>query len=34
MTVRIKKSVEIARPVPEVWDAIADYAFDLKWRSG
>ena len=34
VTVRIEESVEIARPVPEVWDAIADYAFDLKWRSG
>ena len=32
--VRISESVEIARPPAEVWDAIADYGFDLKWRNG
>jgi carbon monoxide dehydrogenase subunit G len=33
-TVRIAESVEIARSPAEVWEAIADYAFDLKWRKG
>ena len=33
-TVRVEESVQIARPPAEVWDAIADYAFDLKWRNG
>ncbi len=34
MTVRIEESIEIARPPAAVWDAIADYAFDLQWRQG
>jgi hypothetical protein len=33
-TVRVEESVEIARAPAEVWDAIADYAFDLQWRNG
>jgi hypothetical protein len=33
-TVRVEESVEIARSPAEVWDAIADYAFDLQWRKG
>jgi uncharacterized protein YndB with AHSA1/START domain len=33
-TVRIDESVQIARPPEEVWDAVADYAFDLQWRKG
>ncbi|HKP88508.1 MAG TPA: SRPBCC family protein [Thermoleophilaceae bacterium] len=33
-TVHINESVRIDRPPPEVWDAIADYAFDLRWRNG
>jgi hypothetical protein len=33
-TVRIAESVEIARSPAEVWEAIADYAFDLQWREG
>ena len=32
--VNIRESVEIAKPPPAVWDAIADYDFDLKWRKG
>jgi carbon monoxide dehydrogenase subunit G len=32
--IRVEESVEIARPPVEVWDAIADYAFDLQWRKG
>ena len=32
--VRISESVEIGRPPKAVWDAIADYSFDLKWRKG
>jgi polyketide cyclase/dehydrase/lipid transport protein len=32
--VQISESVQIERPPGEVWDAIADYGFDLKWRSG
>ena len=34
MTVRVEESVHIAKPPPDVWDAIADYAFDLEWRKG
>jgi hypothetical protein len=33
-TVRVEESVSIARTPAEVWDAIADYAFDLRWRNG
>ena len=32
--VRVKESVEIARPAGEVWNAIADYSFDERWRKG
>ena len=32
--VHIEESVQIARPPAEVWDAIADYSFDLRWRKG
>ncbi len=32
--IRVEESVQIARSPAEVWDAIADYAFDLKWRNG
>ena len=33
-TVHVEESVQIDRPVPEVWDAIADYSFDREWRKG
>ena len=33
-TVHVEESVLIARPAEAVWAAIADYAFDLKWRKG
>jgi uncharacterized protein YndB with AHSA1/START domain len=33
-TIRVEESVQIARSPAEVWDAIADYGFDLKWRNG
>ena len=33
-TAHIKESVEIARPPNEVWDAIAEYGFDARWRKG
>jgi hypothetical protein len=32
--IRIEESVKIARPADEVWQAIADYGFDLEWRKG
>jgi hypothetical protein len=32
--VHVQESVEIAKPPGEVWDAIADYGFDRKWRKG
>jgi uncharacterized protein YndB with AHSA1/START domain len=32
--VHVEESVQIDRPPPEVWDAIANYAFDLEWRNG
>ena len=32
--IRVEESVQIARPPGEVWDAIADYSFDLEWRNG
>ena len=31
---RVEESVQISRPPAEVWDAIADYSFDLQWRKG
>jgi carbon monoxide dehydrogenase subunit G len=34
MSINIRESVEIDRPATEVWDAIANYAFDLEWRKG
>ena len=33
-TISVEESVQIARSPAEVWDAIADYAFDLEWRNG
>jgi Polyketide cyclase / dehydrase and lipid transport len=33
-TIRVEESVRIARSPADVWDAIADYAFDLEWRNG
>jgi uncharacterized protein YndB with AHSA1/START domain len=33
-TVHVEESVQIDRPPAEVWDAIADYSFDLRWRNG
>jgi hypothetical protein len=33
-TVRLAESVQISKPPAEVWDAIADYSFDLQWRKG
>ena len=30
----VTASVQIERPAGEVWDAIADYSFDLQWRLG
>ena len=33
-TIRVEESVQIAKPPAEVWEAIADYAFDLEWRKG
>src|SRR4051812_10149555 len=32
--VHIEESVQIDRQPDEVWDAIANYAFDLEWRDG
>lgn len=32
--VHIEASVQINRSPTEVWDAIADYSFDLEWRDG
>jgi len=34
MSVAIVESVVIERPPGEVWDAIANYSFDLEWRDG
>jgi Polyketide cyclase / dehydrase and lipid transport len=34
MSIDIRESVEIGRSADEVWNAIADYSFDLKWRKG
>jgi Polyketide cyclase / dehydrase and lipid transport len=33
-TVTIRESIEITMPPAAVWEAIADYGFDLKWRKG
>jgi hypothetical protein len=33
-TIRVEESGQIARPPVEVWNAIADYAFDFEWRKG
>jgi hypothetical protein len=33
-SVHVQESIEIARPPTEVWDAVADYAFDREWRKG
>lgn len=33
-SVHIEESVEIDQPPAAVWDAIADYSFDLQWRNG
>jgi len=33
-TIRVEESVPIAKSPREVWDAIANYAFDLEWRKG
>jgi carbon monoxide dehydrogenase subunit G len=32
--VQVEESVGIDRTPAEVWDAIADYSLDLKWRKG
>ena len=32
--VHVEESVQIDRPPDEVWDAIANYAFDVEWRKG
>ena len=32
--VQVRESIEIARPADEVWEAVADYGFDRKWRKG
>jgi carbon monoxide dehydrogenase subunit G len=32
--VHVEESVRIDRPPDEVWNAIANYAFDLDWRKG
>jgi hypothetical protein len=34
VTVHVTESIEINKPPAEVWAAIADYSFDLKWRKG
>lgn len=33
-TINIRESIEITKPSSAVWDAIADYGFDLQWRKG
>jgi carbon monoxide dehydrogenase subunit G len=30
----VEESILIAKPPAEVWEAIADYSFDLQWRKG
>ncbi len=34
MSVHVEESVRIERPPAEVWDAIADYGLDRRWRRG
>lgn len=34
MSVHVEESVRIAQSPQRVWEAIADYAFDLQWRNG
>jgi hypothetical protein len=34
MGVRVEETIRIDRPAATVWEAIADYAFDLEWREG
>ena len=34
MTIRVTESIQIDKLPAEVWEAIADYSFDLKWRGG
>ena len=34
MSVRIQESVSISQPPERVWEAVADYAYDLRWRKG
>ena len=34
MTIRIQMSVDIARPVPAVWEIVGDFAHDRRWRTG
>jgi carbon monoxide dehydrogenase subunit G len=33
-TVHVDESVSIAKSPEQVWEAIADYSFDLRWRKG
>jgi hypothetical protein len=33
-SVHIEESVQINQSPAKVWEAIADYAFDLEWRNG
>jgi len=33
-TIRVEESVQIDKSPVAVWDAIADYGFDLEWRKG
>lgn len=33
-TISVEESVQIARSPEDVWDAIADYSFDVQWREG
>ena len=34
MGIHVQESIEIARPPSEVWEAIANYSYDLEWRKG
>ena len=34
MGVRVEETISIDRPPATVWDAIADYSYDLEWREG
>jgi hypothetical protein len=33
-TVGVEESVQIAKSPDEVWEAIAEFAFHLRWRKG